>query len=129
MLNIAEKMLDRAERCSEQKKNGWQSRKGVSIAEKCSEEPKSAQHRRKTTLQSSNVHIRGVLYLWATLEIIKVSYLIILGSFEIYVGTYKTRNGRDAPTELLSDIFQTEMHCYGLRDINTLPLHTVNTIK
>ncbi len=36
----------------------------LGIAEKCPEESKSAQHRRKTTWQSSNVQ---VLYLWATI--------------------------------------------------------------
>ena len=40
--------------------------KPLGIAEKSLGEPKSAQQRRKTTWQNSNVYIRGVLYLWAT---------------------------------------------------------------
>ncbi len=62
---------------SESLKTNWRSRKtaqnrrkilGIAdkplgIAEKCLEEPKSAQQRKKQTWQSSNVHVRGVLYL------------------------------------------------------------------
>ncbi len=50
-------MFDRAEACSAQKKNGWQSRKGVSIAEPTngSKQKKNAWHSGKTARHSREV--------------------------------------------------------------------------
>ncbi len=54
--------------------------KSLGIAEKCFEEPKSAQQRRKTTWQSSNVHIIRVLYLWATVVSFGIETTLIIAT-------------------------------------------------